>query len=66
MFHYAPGSQFDMLVSNPPYIPSHQLETLELQVKRYEDKAALDGGDDGLKYINYIKNQNWVKKNGKL
>jgi len=39
---------FDCLVSNPPYIPSAVLPTLEQDVGDYEPSAALDGGDDGL------------------
>ena len=39
---------FDLIFSNPPYIPSHQIESLEPEVARYEPRAALDGGPDGL------------------
>jgi len=39
---------FDFVVSNPPYIPSAVIETLEPEVRRYEPRAALDGGPDGL------------------
>jgi release factor glutamine methyltransferase len=38
----------DMAVANPPYIPSDAIETLESQVRDYEPREALDGGDDGL------------------
>jgi release factor glutamine methyltransferase len=40
--------RFDIVLSNPPYIPSHDIERLEPEVARYEPKLALDGGDDGL------------------
>jgi release factor glutamine methyltransferase len=40
---------FDLIVSNPPYIPGGQLS--ELEVARYEPHAALDGGQDGLDVI---------------
>jgi len=40
--------QFDMIVSNPPYIPSAEIETLEREVKEYDPLTALDGGTDGL------------------
>ena len=43
----AAGLQFDVVVSNPPYIPSAIIETLEPEV-RFEPSGALDGGDDGL------------------
>jgi release factor glutamine methyltransferase len=38
----------DMVVSNPPYIPSGDIETLEDEVKNYDPLLALDGGKDGL------------------
>lgn len=39
---------FDLVVSNPPYIPSEECETLEPEVSRWEPRLALDGGPDGL------------------
>jgi len=42
----SPG--FDVILANPPYIPSADIETLEPEVSRYEPRAALDGGPDGL------------------
>jgi len=39
---------FDLVFSNPPYIPSAEIESLEPDVARYEPRAALDGGPDGL------------------
>ncbi len=39
---------FDLIVSNPPYIPSATIEGLEPEVARWEPRAALDGGRDGL------------------
>ncbi|MDQ7076835.1 MAG: peptide chain release factor N(5)-glutamine methyltransferase [Robiginitomaculum sp.] len=39
---------FDVLVSNPPYIASAQISTLEPEVRAYEPMLALDGGADGL------------------
>lgn len=40
--------QFDMVVSNPPYIPSAEINTLDKEVKDYDPLTALDGGKDGL------------------
>ena len=40
--------RFDLIISNPPYIPSADIETLQTEVKDYEPRLALDGGADGL------------------
>lgn len=39
---------FDLVVSNPPYIPTADIETLEPEVRDHEPRLALDGGADGL------------------
>ena len=41
-------SQFDLVVSNPPYIATDVIETLEPEVRDHEPRVALDGGPDGL------------------
>lgn len=42
------GRRFDLIVSNPPYIPSADIETLDQEVRDYDPRSALDGGGDGL------------------
>ena len=46
--------RFDIIVSNPPYIPARVIDTLAPEVKDYEPHLALDGGDDGLDIIRRI------------
>lgn len=45
---------FDVIVSNPPYIPTSKLKDLDLEVKSYESRDALDGGVDGLDIVRQI------------
>ncbi|KAL5014426.1 hypothetical protein ScPMuIL_008696 [Solemya velum] len=47
-------SPFDVLVSNPPYIPCDEVGELEPEVTRHEDHRALDGGVDGLDTVRRI------------
>ena len=42
------GRCFDLIVSNPPYIPSRNIEMLEPEVRDFDPPGALDGGADGL------------------
>ncbi len=43
-----PGARFDVVLSNPPYIQAESIATLMPEVARFEPRAALDGGADGL------------------
>jgi release factor glutamine methyltransferase len=43
--------KFDIVASNPPYIPTADINALQADVKDYEPREALDGGEDGLLYI---------------
>jgi release factor glutamine methyltransferase len=45
---------FDLILSNPPYIPSADIESLDPEVRLYDPLAALDGGPDGLQIYREI------------
>lgn len=61
-------TKFDVIVSNPPYIPKRDIETLHTQVKDYEPYNALEGGEDGLDFYRNITKQSvrYIKENGIL
>lgn len=45
---------YDIIVSNPPYIPSEDISDLQSEVRDYEPESALDGGRDGLDFYKKI------------
>jgi release factor glutamine methyltransferase len=47
-WHHGLDEMFDIVVANPPYIPSHVIDTLEEEVRVHDPRLALDGGPDGL------------------
>jgi len=54
LFSAVPKERFDIIVSNPPYIPSAVIETLMPEVKEHEPVSALDGDTDGLRFYREI------------
>ncbi|MCS7034114.1 MAG: peptide chain release factor N(5)-glutamine methyltransferase, partial [Phycisphaerae bacterium] len=48
------AAPFDLIVANPPYIPSGHIDSLDRNVRDYEPRIALDGGADGLEIIRRI------------
>ena len=60
--------KFDLIVSNPPYIESKAIKNLSIDIKKYEPRIALDGGNDGLDLIKKViyKSKYILKINGML
>ncbi len=55
------NSKFDLIVSNPPYLTNDQFNNTDPEVKNFEPKLALVGGDDGLKFFReYSKNLKYL------
>ena len=63
-----PASKLDFIISNPPYIPTETISTLQVDVFKYEPHIALDGGPDGLFFYNYLlkTSPSLLKKGGKM
>ena len=62
------SKKFDLIVSNPPYINRKDMKNLSIDIKNYEPRMALDGGNDGLDLIKKIiyKSKKILKINGTL
>ena len=60
--------KYDLILSNPPYIKRQDLKYLEVDVKGFEPKLALDGGKDGFSKITKVisKTSTLLKKNGRF
>ena len=65
---FIPKRKLDGIVSNPPYIPSHQIKGLDRDVVDHESHLALDGGKDGLDVVReilvfarkHLKDRGWI------
>ena len=62
------ASKFDLIVSNPPYIASAEIEILQPEVRDFDPRAALDGGADGLDFYQMFATQAkpFLKPDGKI
>ena len=60
--------QYDMILSNPPYIEKAVVETLEEEVRIHEPRMALDGGEDGLDFYRKITAESvqYLREGGQL
>jgi len=68
LLNFEEKAKFDIIISNPPYIPSNEIMFLESEVKDYDPTLALDGGKDGLNAYRsiFLKLKNLVKSDGKI
>ena len=62
------NQKFDVIISNPPYIKTSDINLLDTEVKLFDPMIALDGGDDGLYFYKKIVSQldKYLNKNGKI
>lgn len=59
------GKKYDIIISNPPYIKREDMEKLDIEVKNFDPKLALDGGEDGLDFYRRIIDEAHTKLNKK-
>ena len=62
------GGKYDLIVSNPPYVKLHKINSLDRDIKSFEPKVALNGGVDGYAKIRLTikKSSTLIKRKGKL
>ncbi|HSY10387.1 MAG TPA: HemK/PrmC family methyltransferase, partial [Candidatus Dormibacteraeota bacterium] len=60
--------RFDLIISNPPYIPSAEIATLQPEVRDFDPHTALDGGMDGLDFYRKLAAEvkPFLKSDGKI
>jgi release factor glutamine methyltransferase len=61
-------NHFDLIISNPPYIASAEIATLQPEVRDFDPRAALDGGADGFNYYRRlaVEAKSFLKPDGKI
>jgi release factor glutamine methyltransferase len=64
----AAGIKYDLIVSNPPYIASAEIATLDPEVRDFDPRGALDGGTDGLDFYRQLaaEAKKFLKPTGKI
>jgi len=60
--------RFDLIICNPPYIPTGEIQTLQIEVREHDPRQALDGGPDGLDFYRRIaaESRPFLKPGGKV
>jgi len=60
--------EFDLIISNPPYIPSAEIAALQSEVRDFDPRGALDGGADGLDFYRKLAEEAkpFLKPGGKI
>jgi len=60
--------RFDLVVSNPPYIPTSEIGSLEPEVREFDPRGALDGGEDGCRFYRMLAKEiwSWLNTGGRL
>lgn len=68
LFKEIKNEKFDLIISNPPYIPTADIKNLQKEVKTFEPITALDGGIDGLNFYRLIAQDagNFLEKNAMI
>lgn len=62
------AARFDLIISNPPYIPTAEIASLQPEVRDHDPRGALDGGSDGLDFYRRLASQaaGFLKPGGKI
>ncbi|HWW02453.1 MAG TPA: peptide chain release factor N(5)-glutamine methyltransferase [Candidatus Acidoferrum sp.] len=63
-----PAARFDLIIGNPPYIPTAEIDKLEPEVQHHDPRPALDGGPDGLDFYRRLAGETGklLKPGGKI